>query len=161
AHAGPWQEERMTDTPTLTHAGKELQLPLVEAVEGNHGLDIAALRKDTGDVTYDVGYGNTASCKSDITYIDGDAGILRYRGDPLQSDRRLAAARLRAGGHRHPAAPALHAGGADEELLRRLPHRRAPDAGAVLGRVRAGHLLRRQQQAVRPRARGDLHDPAD
>ena len=74
----------MTDTPTLTHAGKELQLPLVEAVEGNHGLDIAALRKDTGDVTYDVGYGNTASCKSDITYIDGDAGILRYRGYPIE-----------------------------------------------------------------------------
>ena len=69
---------------TLTHAGQDLSLPVVPAVEGNNGLDISSLLKTTGDVTLDVGFVNTASCKSAITYIDGDAGILRYRGYPIE-----------------------------------------------------------------------------
>ena len=80
----------MTDTTlnhepaTLRHAGTELPLKLVPAVEGNNGLDISALMKTTGDTTLDVGFVNTASCSSEITYIDGDAGILRYRGYPIE-----------------------------------------------------------------------------
>ncbi len=69
---------------TLKVADKELTFPGVEAVEGNDGLGVSSLLKETGLVTYDVGFVNTASCKSDITYIDGDAGILRYRGYPIE-----------------------------------------------------------------------------
>ncbi|MGC5584307.1 citrate synthase [Ornithinimicrobium sp. W1665] len=75
-----------TTTPaaTLRHGENELELKVVPAVEGNNGLDISALMKTTGDTTLDVGYVNTASCQSAITYIDGDAGILRYRGYPIE-----------------------------------------------------------------------------
>ena len=68
---------------TLTVADKELTFPGVPAVEGNDGLGVGALLKETGRVTYDVGFVNTAACKSAITYIDGDEGILRYRGYPI------------------------------------------------------------------------------
>jgi len=68
---------------TLRVADKELTFPGVKAVDGNDGLGVGSLLKETGLVTYDVGFVNTASCKSAITYIDGDAGILRYRGYPI------------------------------------------------------------------------------
>lgn len=68
---------------TLKYGDKELSFPGVDAVEGNDGLSIGSLLKETGAVTYDVGFVNTASCKSAITYIDGDEGILRYRGYPI------------------------------------------------------------------------------
>ncbi|GAB3877674.1 citrate synthase [Terrabacter terrigena] len=68
---------------TLKVADKELTFPGVDAVEGNDGLAVGSLLKETGLVTYDVGFVNTASCKSAITYIDGDQGILRYRGYPI------------------------------------------------------------------------------
>ncbi len=68
---------------TLKVADKELTFPGVAAVEGNDGLGVGALLKETGRVTYDVGFVNTAACKSSITYIDGDEGILRYRGYPI------------------------------------------------------------------------------
>ncbi|EKA62808.1 citrate synthase [Janibacter hoylei] len=74
----------MTADATFSAAGKDLTFPLVEASEGNHGYDISSLMKETGNTTLDVGFVNTASCKSDITYIDGDAGILRYRGYPIE-----------------------------------------------------------------------------
>ncbi|HET7304080.1 MAG TPA: citrate (Si)-synthase, partial [Segeticoccus sp.] len=56
---------------TLRSGDQELELPLVEAVEGNDGYDISPLLKETGRVTLDVGFVNTASCQSQITYIDG------------------------------------------------------------------------------------------
>jgi len=62
----------------------ELKLPLVESTEGSDGYDISKLLKETGRVTIDPGFVNTASCSSAITYIDGDAGILRYRGYPIE-----------------------------------------------------------------------------
>jgi citrate synthase len=74
----------MTDGATLSASGKQLDLSLVEATEGNNGYDISALLKQTGNVTLDSGFTNTASCTSAITYIDGDAGILRYRGYPIE-----------------------------------------------------------------------------
>ncbi|NHN55074.1 citrate synthase [Calidifontibacter sp. DB0510] len=75
----------MTDqTPaTFTAEGKTLEFGVVPSTEGNSGYDISALLKETGNVTLDVGFVNTASCQSKITYIDGDAGILRYRGYPI------------------------------------------------------------------------------
>ena len=74
----------MTDHATFSADGKDLTFPVVEAAEGNDGYDISSLLKETGNVTLDVGFVNTASCESDITYIDGDQGILRYRGYPIE-----------------------------------------------------------------------------
>ncbi|RJN31857.1 citrate synthase [Nesterenkonia natronophila] len=68
----------------LKYQGHELDLPVEPAVEGNDGLSIASLLKTTGAVTYDPGFMNTANTKSAITYIDGDEGILRYRGYPIE-----------------------------------------------------------------------------
>ncbi len=69
---------------TFSTADKTLEFPLVQASEGNSGYDIGPLLKETGNVTLDNGFGNTAACTSAITYIDGDAGILRYRGYPIE-----------------------------------------------------------------------------
>jgi citrate synthase len=67
------------DTP-----GGHLSLAQVPAVDGASGLDIGKMLGTTGYVTFDPGFVNTATCSSDITYIDGDAGILRYRGYPIE-----------------------------------------------------------------------------
>jgi citrate synthase len=62
----------------------ELKLPVKPATEGSAGFDVSKLLAATGLVTLDPGFVNTAACSSDITYIDGDAGILRYRGYPIE-----------------------------------------------------------------------------
>ncbi|MFV0253042.1 MAG: citrate synthase [Beutenbergiaceae bacterium] len=73
-----------TLTPaTFSVDGAQLSFPRVAAVEGNDGVLIPNLLKDTGLVTLDPGFMNTANCESQITYIDGGAGILRYRGYPI------------------------------------------------------------------------------
>ena len=72
----------MSDT-FLRHGNDDLPLPVVPATEGANGLDVSALLKETGYVTLDPGFVNTASCSSAITFIDGDEGILRYRGYPI------------------------------------------------------------------------------
>ncbi|MGQ0612900.1 MAG: citrate synthase [Planctomycetaceae bacterium] len=64
--------------------GKEYSVPVIVGSEGEVGIDIATLRQESGAITLDPGYGNTGSCKSAITYIDGDKGILRYRGYPIE-----------------------------------------------------------------------------
>jgi citrate synthase len=69
---------------TLRYDGGELALPRIAAAEGNDGYDVSKLLKDTGAVTYDPGFMNTAATTSAITYIDGDKGILRYRGYPIE-----------------------------------------------------------------------------
>lgn len=69
---------------SLRVADAELELARVKATEGNDGLVVSSLLKDTGLVTVDPGFMNTASCTSEITYIDGDSGILRYRGYPIE-----------------------------------------------------------------------------
>ena len=69
---------------TLRHDGAELGLPVTAGTEGAPGIDIKQLLGKTGLVTLDPGFVNTASCSSAITYIDGDAGILRYRGYPIE-----------------------------------------------------------------------------
>ncbi|MEJ3747647.1 citrate synthase [Actinomycetes bacterium KLBMP 9797] len=73
----------MTDVK-LDHHGGQLSMPVHEAVEGASGIDVGKLLKETGYVTFDPGFVNTASTASAITYIDGDAGILRYRGYPIE-----------------------------------------------------------------------------
>ena len=68
----------------LNYTDGELPLPEVPSTVGESGLNIAPLLKQTGHVTLDHGFMNTAACTSSITYIDGDAGILRYRGYPIE-----------------------------------------------------------------------------
>jgi citrate synthase len=67
----------------LHYGGEALALDAVDGTEEPYGLNISKLLSTTGRVTYDPGFGNTASCESAITFIDGDAGILRYRGYPI------------------------------------------------------------------------------
>ena len=69
---------------TLQYPGGELPLAEVPATVGNSGLDVSQFLKATDHVTLDHGFMNTASCESAVTYIDGDAGILRYRGYPIE-----------------------------------------------------------------------------
>ena len=64
--------------------GKSYRLPIIVGTEGEKAIDITNLRKETGYITLDPGYANTGSCTSEITYIDGDKSILRYRGIPIE-----------------------------------------------------------------------------
>ncbi|MGC4813043.1 citrate synthase [Micromonospora sp. DT228] len=68
----------------LDHPGGQLSMPVHSAVEGPAGIGVSKLLKETGMTTYDPGFVNTAAASSAITYIDGDAGILRYRGYPIE-----------------------------------------------------------------------------
>ncbi len=74
----------MTETATLTYMGQTYQLPVVEGTEGEKGIDISTLRQQSGLITLDTGYANTGSCTSAITFMDGEQGILRYRGIPVE-----------------------------------------------------------------------------
>jgi len=65
---------------TLNYDGKAVTLPLIRGTENETAIDIEKLRAQTGLITMDPGYGNTGSCKSAITFIDGEKGVLRYRG---------------------------------------------------------------------------------
>lgn len=69
---------------TLNLDGQTHKLNTIKGTEGERAIDISKLRDTTGYVTIDSGYGNTGSCQSKITYIDGDKGILRYRGYPIE-----------------------------------------------------------------------------
>ena len=74
----------MTEFVKVIYDDKEYLLPLVIGTEGEKGIDISRLRQETGLITLDTGYGNTGSCTSNITYMDGEKGILRYRGIPVE-----------------------------------------------------------------------------
>jgi len=63
---------------------EELKFPIIEGTEKERAVDFRTLRAKTGCITYDEGYGNTGSCQSEITFIDGEKGILRYRGYPIE-----------------------------------------------------------------------------
>ena len=71
------------DQVTLNAGDKSVVLPVIKPTLGNDCVDIAKLTKETGYFTYDSGFTATASCKSAITYIDGDEGVLLYRGYPI------------------------------------------------------------------------------
>ncbi|MGD8991164.1 MAG: citrate synthase [Desulfobacterales bacterium] len=74
----------MTETIKLIYGKKEIELPIVEGSEGEKAVDISKLRATTGLITLDPGYANTGSCTSSITFMDGEKGILRYRGTPVE-----------------------------------------------------------------------------
>ena len=73
-----------SDVATLTIDGRTWELPIVEGSEGERAIDVSTLRSDTGLITLDPGYANTGSTLSEITFIDGEQGILRYRGYPIE-----------------------------------------------------------------------------
>ncbi|MDO4241746.1 MAG: citrate synthase [Microbacteriaceae bacterium] len=71
-------------TATLQVDGKTVELPVLQATDGKDAIDLSALTKQTGLTGLDYGFVNTSSTRSKITYIDGDAGVLRYRGYPIE-----------------------------------------------------------------------------
>ncbi|HEB49874.1 MAG TPA: citrate synthase [Desulfobulbus sp.] len=77
-------ETTASDTAQLIIDGKTYTLPIVRGTEGDAAIDISNLLRDTGYITLDTGYKNTGSCSSAITYLDGNNGILRYRGYPIE-----------------------------------------------------------------------------
>ena len=74
----------MANTAEISIEGKKFQFPLIEGSEQEKAIDVSQLRAQTGCITLDDGYGNTGSCKSAVTFIDGEKGILRYRGIPIE-----------------------------------------------------------------------------
>ena len=74
----------MEKTASLKVDGKELELPIFEGTEGERAVDITSLRTKTGLITFDPGYANTGACRSAVTFIDGERGILKYRGIPIE-----------------------------------------------------------------------------
>ena len=74
----------MPDSVSVQIEGKTIDLPVLVGSENEHAMDISKLRAETGYITLDEGYGNTGACQSAITFIDGDKGILRYRGIPIE-----------------------------------------------------------------------------
>jgi citrate synthase len=74
----------MAETARLVIDGADHDLPVVVGTEGGRALDISKLRESTGHITLDEGYMNTGSCRSAITFVDGEKGILRYRGIPVE-----------------------------------------------------------------------------
>jgi citrate synthase len=76
-------ETASTSDVALRWPGGELPLPVIPSTEGAQGIDTSKLLATTGQVALDIGFVNTAACTSAITYIDGDQGILRYRGYPI------------------------------------------------------------------------------
>ncbi len=74
----------MSKTAELHYDGKKISLPIIEGSEGERAIDIGKLRDSTGLITMDPGYGNTGSCESSITFINGEEGILHHRGYPIE-----------------------------------------------------------------------------
>ncbi len=74
----------MANTATLIYDGQEIELPVLVGSEGERAIDISKLRNQTGLITHDPGYANTGSCTSSITFMDGEKGILRYRGISIE-----------------------------------------------------------------------------
>ncbi|MGI5952637.1 MAG: citrate/2-methylcitrate synthase, partial [Brooklawnia sp.] len=75
----------MNQVARLEIDGKVYELPILVGTEGERAIDISKLRAQSGLITLDDGYVNTGSCESRITFIDGDKGILRYRGYPIET----------------------------------------------------------------------------
>jgi citrate synthase len=74
----------MAEFAELKIGNKTIQLPIVVGTEGERAIDVQKLRDETGYITLDPGYANTGSCRSAITFIDGEKGVLRYRGYPIE-----------------------------------------------------------------------------
>ena len=133
----------MSETARIEIDGKSYEFPVVTGSEGERGIDISKLRELTGVITLDPGFKNTGSCQSEITFIDGEQGILRYRGYPIEELAEKSnflevayllihgelptpgAVREVGDGHSLP----HDAARGPEALLHRVPEGRAPDGG--------------------------------
>ena len=73
----------MEEQVDLIYKGKSYKFPIVEGTENEPAIDIKTLRAKTGLITLDPGFKNTGSCKSEVTFLNGERGILRYRGYSL------------------------------------------------------------------------------
>jgi citrate synthase len=80
----PTMDLQKMDAARLMYGDRELELPVVEGTEGERAIDISRLRSSTGLITLDDGFVNTGSTKSAITFLDGERGVLRYRGYPIE-----------------------------------------------------------------------------
>lgn len=74
----------MENTGTIRLGDENFEFPIIQGTEGEKALDTSTLRSKSGCITFDEGYGNTGSCLSDITFINGEQGILRHRGYPIE-----------------------------------------------------------------------------
>ena len=74
----------MSETATITYDGKTYEFPVITGTEGEKAIDISTLRNRSGLITMDYGFSSTGSCNSAITFMDGEKGILRYRGIPVE-----------------------------------------------------------------------------
>ena len=168
----------MSEAPAkLLWNGKEIELPVVRGTENEYAIDISKLRAQTGLITLDYGYVNTGSTESAITFIDGDLGILRYRGYDIEAPRRAGASLVprdrvardlrraadRGGARRvQPPDPPAHARARGREaLLLRLPQGRAPDGHHRVGGQRARDLLPGLRRPARSRAGAALDRATD
>ncbi len=85
--AGSGDEKTQNADPpkaSIVVDGREHEYPVIVGSEGEHAIDTRKFRSQTGYITYDEGYGNTGSCQSEITFIDGEKGVLRHRGYPIE-----------------------------------------------------------------------------
>ena len=158
----------------LVHESGEVDMAELEATDGESGWDTGMLLKETGHVAYDPGFVNTASCRSAITYIDGDAGILRYRGYPIEQlaahSTFLEVSYLLIYGELPTADelkefeandPVAHdAARGHAPVLRRVPARCAPDGGAGSAVSAPVDVLPGQPRPVRPEQVRDLDGAA-
>ncbi|MEM7296766.1 MAG: citrate/2-methylcitrate synthase, partial [Bacteroidota bacterium] len=74
----------MSKTAQITVDGQTYELPMTEGSENEKAIDISSFRAQSGVITIDRGFKNTGSCESAITFLDGEKGILRYRGYPIE-----------------------------------------------------------------------------
>ncbi len=79
----------MAEKAILTIGDRQLELPIIVGTEGERAIDIRQLRDETGHITFDPALGNTGVCESSITFIDGEKGILRYRGIPIEQFQKV------------------------------------------------------------------------
>ncbi len=166
----------MTKMAELHYDGKKISLPIVEGTEGERAIDIRKLRDETGLITLDPGYGNTGSCESAITFIDGEKGILRYRGYPIEElaakssflEVALPADLRRAADARRSSTPsrtrsAYHTMLHEDfrRFYRVAAEGRAPDGGVLGGGRRARDVLPRFARSALDAPGRDLRPPPD
>ena len=163
------------DVGKLKVGKQEIDLPIVVGTENEPAVDIGKLRAQTGFITLDEGYVNTGACTSAITYLDGEKGVLRYRGYPIEvlaersrfrrsqlpADLRRIADRRGVGPIPQFAAAAHDAARRHAVVLQRLAARRPSDGDAQLGGRRAVDLLSRFARSARPPASGNFGPSAD
>jgi citrate synthase len=164
----------MSEKATLTLRGKSYEFPVIEGSEHEVAIDISTLRSASGAITIDEAFGNTGACKSAVTFIDGDEGILRYRGYPIEQlaekSNFLEVAYLLVNGHlpEKTELESFQRSIVNHTLLHEdmktffdgLPTERAPDGHPVFGGVRPVDVLpRRVEPALQDRAGPGHHAP--